>query len=198
MNEENLLKPVRNVLKSNPNMRDKNLRRLCQSCVGFHHAGMVRADRNCVEKMFKNGDVKILLATATLAWGVNLPAYAVIIKGTDIYDPNQLESRDLSILDVQQMFGRAGRPQYDNMGEATLMSDHNKVNHYMGALTNSSPIDSRFLKCLKESLNAEISSGTITSEDEAFDWLKYTFLAVRLKKHPEVYGCQRGANEAQK
>ena len=42
--------------------------------------------------------------------------YAVIIKGTDIYDPNQADSRDLSILDVQQMFGRAGRPQYDTTG----------------------------------------------------------------------------------
>ena len=110
---------------------------------------MVRADRNIVEKMFQRGDIKVLLATATLAWGVNLPAYAVIIKGTDIYDPTQMESRNLSILDVQQMFGRAGRPQYDTTGEATLMSDHSKVNHYMGALTNSSPIESRFLKCLK-------------------------------------------------
>ena len=64
------------------------------------------------------------------------------------------------------------------------MSDHAKVNHYMGALTNSSPIDSKFLKFLKESLNAEVSSGTVTSEDEAFDWLKYTFLAVRLKRCP--------------
>lgn len=51
---------------------------------------MVRNDRNIVEKMFKRGDAKILLATATLAWGVNLPAYAVIIKGTDIYDPTQM------------------------------------------------------------------------------------------------------------
>jgi hypothetical protein len=38
----------------------------------------------------------------------------------------------------------------------------------------------------------------VTNEDEAFDWLKYTFLAVRLKRCPEVYYCQRGANEAQK
>lgn len=110
---------------------------------------MVRADRNAVEKMFQKGEVKILLATATLAWGVNLPAYAVIIKGTDIYDPTQSESRDLSILDVQQMFGRAGRPQYDVMGEATLMSDHSKVNHYMGALTNSAAIESKFLAHIK-------------------------------------------------
>ena len=82
--------------------------------LGFHHAGMIRADRNQVENMFNAGEIKILLATATLAWGVNLPAYAVIIKGTDIYDPNLSQSRDLSILDVQQMFGRAGRPQFDN------------------------------------------------------------------------------------
>ena len=89
------------------------------------------------------------MATATLAWGVNLPAYAVIIKGTDIYDPNQTDSRDLSILDVQQMFGRAGRPQYDTNGQATLMTEHGKVNFYIGALTNSSAIDSRFLKFVK-------------------------------------------------
>lgn len=66
--------------------------------------------------MFTNGDVKILVATATLAWGVNLPAYAVVIKGTDVFDVNLSESKDLSILDVQQMFGRAGRPQFDTNG----------------------------------------------------------------------------------
>ncbi len=65
-----------------------------------------------------------------------------------------------------------------------LITDHAKVNHYIGALTNSSAIDSKFLKFIKEALNAEIVSGTVTSEDEAFDWLKYTFLAVRLKRCP--------------
>lgn len=67
---------------------DKRLARLSTAGLGFHHAGMMRADRNQVENMFNAGDIKILVATATLAWGVNLPAYAVIIKGTDIYDPN--------------------------------------------------------------------------------------------------------------
>lgn len=110
---------------------------------------MVRSDRNQVENMFNAGDIKILVATATLAWGVNLPAYAVIIKGTDIYDPNISESRDLSILDVQQMFGRAGRPQYDTKGEATLMTTFAKVSKYMGALTNTNPIESQFYEHLK-------------------------------------------------
>lgn len=57
--------------------------------IGFHHAGMLRRDRNIMEKMFLEGNVKLLVATSTLAWGVNLPAYSVIIKGTDIYDPSK-------------------------------------------------------------------------------------------------------------
>jgi len=50
---------------------------------------MLRRDRNIMEKMFLEGHVKLLVATSTLAWGVNLPAYSVIIKGTDIYDPSK-------------------------------------------------------------------------------------------------------------
>ena len=69
-------------------VQDKKLSKLSSMGLGFHHAGMMRSDRNQVENMFNAGEVKILVATATLAWGVNLPAYAVVIKGTDIYDPN--------------------------------------------------------------------------------------------------------------
>lgn len=47
---------------------------------GIHHAGMLRSDRSLMESMFSKGHVKVLLCTATLAWGVNLPAHAVIIK----------------------------------------------------------------------------------------------------------------------
>jgi len=45
-----------------------------------------------------------------LAWGVNLPAYGVIIKGTKVYDSNAGGYKDIGIFDVQQIFGRAGRP----------------------------------------------------------------------------------------
>jgi replicative superfamily II helicase len=78
---------------------------------GMHHAGMLRSDRTLTERMFADGVIKVLCCTATLAWGVNLPAYAVVIKGTQVYDAQKGSFVDLSILDVLQIFGRAGRPQ---------------------------------------------------------------------------------------
>jgi activating signal cointegrator complex subunit 3 len=77
---------------------------------------MLRSDRNLVEKCFINGHIRVLVCTATLAWGVNLPAHAVIIKGTELYDSKKGSFTDLSMLDVLQIFGRAGRPQYDKSG----------------------------------------------------------------------------------
>jgi replicative superfamily II helicase len=75
-----------------------------------------------VEKLFSEGHIKVLVSTATLAWGVNLPAYAVIIKGTKMYDSASGEYKDIGIFDVQQIFGRAGRPQFDTEGEAIIMT----------------------------------------------------------------------------
>ena len=60
--------------------RNKQLRDLFGDGFSIHHAGMLRADRNLVEKMFADGFIKVLVCTATLAWGINLPAHAVIIK----------------------------------------------------------------------------------------------------------------------
>lgn len=60
--------------------RNKQLKELFPSGFAIHHAGMLRADRTIVEKYFSDGLVRVLVCTATLAWGVNLPARAVIIK----------------------------------------------------------------------------------------------------------------------
>lgn len=65
------------------------LARLIPDGVAFHHAGMLRKDRNIVEKLYAEGRIRVLCATSTLAWGVNLPAYSTIIKGTDVYDPGR-------------------------------------------------------------------------------------------------------------
>ena len=65
---------------------------------------------------------QVLVSTATLAWGVNLPAHTVIIKGTQVYNPAKGNWQELSPLDVMQMFGRAGRPQYDTQGMGIIIT----------------------------------------------------------------------------
>ncbi|KAG2152619.1 P-loop containing nucleoside triphosphate hydrolase protein [Suillus bovinus] len=95
------------------NVKDANLRDLLPFGFAIHHAGMTREDRNSVEELFAEGSVQVLVCTATLAWGVNLPAHTVIIKGTQIYNPEKGRWVELSSQDVLQMLGRAGRPQYD-------------------------------------------------------------------------------------
>ena len=60
--------------------RNRQVRELFPDGFSIHHAGMLRQDRNLVENLFSSGHIKVLVCTATLAWGVNLPAHAVIIK----------------------------------------------------------------------------------------------------------------------
>lgn len=177
-----------NAMKTMSKSRNKQLNDLFLSGFGFHHAGMLRQDRSLVEKYFADGLIKVLVCTATLAWGVNLPAHAVIIKGTEIYDSKHGSFVDLGILDVLQIFGRAGRPQFDKSGLGIIITAHDKLNHYLSLLTNQFPIESNFIQCLADNLNAEVALGTISNVQEAIEWLSYTYLFVRMRINPQVYG----------
>ncbi|KAF7411272.1 hypothetical protein HZH66_000168 [Vespula vulgaris] len=168
--------------------RNKYLSDLFSSGLSVHHAGMLRSDRNLVEKYFSEGLIKVLVCTSTLAWGVNLPAHAVIIKGTEIYDSKHGTYIDLSILDVLQIFGRAGRPQFDTSGHAVIITTQSKLSHYLSLLTNQIPIESSFITYLADNLNAEIALGTISNVEEAVEWLSYTYLFVRMKLNCLQYG----------
>ncbi|KAK4325026.1 hypothetical protein Pmani_004371 [Petrolisthes manimaculis] len=168
--------------------RNKRLAELFDNGFGVHHAGLLRSDRNMIENLFSQGYIKVLVCTATLAWGVNLPAHAVIIKGTDIYDSKHGTMVDLGILDVLQIFGRAGRPQYDTSGHGTIITTHEKLTHYLALLTNQYPIESSFINHLADNLNAEVALGSVTNIEEAIEWMGYTYLHVRMRKNPQVYG----------
>ncbi|XP_031431613.1 activating signal cointegrator 1 complex subunit 3 isoform X2 [Clupea harengus] len=168
--------------------RNKQMREMFPEGFGIHHAGMLRQDRTLMENMFSRGYLKVLVCTATLAWGVNLPAHAVIIKGTQIYDAKRGALVDLGILDVMQIFGRAGRPQFDKYGEGTIITTHDKLSHYLTLLTQQNPIESQFLQSLADNLNAEVALGTVTNVEEAVKWLSYTYLFVRMRANPLAYG----------
>ncbi|XP_077300347.1 activating signal cointegrator 1 complex subunit obelus [Arctopsyche grandis] len=172
--------------------KNRQLADLFQFGFACHHAGMLRSDRNMVEKFFSEGYVKVLVCTSTLAWGVNLPAHAVIIRGTEIYDSKQGSFINLGILDVLQIFGRAGRPQFDKSGTGIIITSHDKLSHYLSLLTNQFPIESNFISCLADNLNAEVCLGTIANVEEAIEWLSYTYLFVRMKINPLVYGLNYG------
>ncbi|XP_061953448.1 DExH-box ATP-dependent RNA helicase DExH14 isoform X1 [Populus nigra] len=168
--------------------RNKDLVELFGSGIGVHHAGMLRADRGLTERLFSGGLLKVLVCTATLAWGVNLPAHTVVIKGTQLYDPKAGGWRDIGMLDVMQIFGRAGRPQFDKSGEGIIITSHEKLAYYLRLLTCQLPIESQFISSLKDNLNAEVALGTVTNVKEACAWLGYTYLFIRMRQNPLAYG----------
>ncbi|EMD40635.1 hypothetical protein CERSUDRAFT_130708 [Gelatoporia subvermispora B] len=171
--------------------RNKEMKQLFDEGFGIHHAGMLRSDRNMMERMFEARAIKVLCCTATLAWGVNLPAHAVIIKGTQVYDSSKGSFVDLSVLDVLQVFGRAGRPGLESSGVGFICTTDDKLTHYLDAVTSQVPIESQFTAGMRDSLNAEIALGTVASVHDAVQWLGYTYLFVRMRKNPFQYGLPR-------
>jgi helicase len=88
---------------------------------GFHHAGLAGIHRGIVENAFREGRIKVLAATPTLAAGVNLPARAVVISSYERYEAGY-GRYPISVLEYKQFCGRAGRPKYDKFGEALLIA----------------------------------------------------------------------------
>lgn len=155
---------------------------------GIHHAGMARADRTLVEDLFADGHIQVLVSTATLAWGVNLPAHTVIIKGTQIYNPVKAAWTELSPLDVMQMFGRAGRPQYDTFGEGIIITTSAQLPFYLSLFNMQLPVESQMIAKLPDNLNAEIVLGGVENVRDAASWLGYTYLYCRMLVSPQLYG----------
>lgn len=87
----------------------------------FHHAGLSADHRRIIESAFRARKIKILSATPTLAAGVNLPARTAVIGSYRRFTPGY-GMYPISVLEFKQMSGRAGRPQYDEYGEAVLIA----------------------------------------------------------------------------
>ncbi len=88
--------------------------------VAFHHAGLVNKQREIVEEGFRKGYIKVVVATPTLAAGVNLPASRVII--TSLKRSEGGYTYYIPVREYKQMAGRAGRPKYDREGESIVMA----------------------------------------------------------------------------
>jgi len=171
-------------------IRSPQVLELVPSGFAMHHAGMLRSDRSNVERLFMTGCIKVLCCTATLAWGVNLPARTVVIRGSSIFDSKHGGFRDIDVLDILQVFGRAGRPQFDDLGHAVLITSHDKLDSYLMKINNQIPIESKMLDNMCNALNAEIAMNNIADINDAIDYLGYTYLFVRMARSPHVYGIK--------
>merc|ERR1712137_308472 len=176
------------ILEDSRLVSDDTLRQTLKFGIGMHHAGLTPPDRTLVEELFRHQKIQILVTTSTLAWGVNLPAHLVIIKGTEYYDAKENRYVDFPITDVMQMMGRAGRPQYDDRGVAVILVHEPRKNFYRKFLYEPFPVESSLMNCLHDHLNAEIVSGMITSKQDCMDYLTWTFLYRRIMKNPSYYG----------
>lgn len=171
--------------RCNHNPSDKILNECMQQGIAFHHAGISLEDRTAVEKEFLSGSINILCSTSTLAVGVNLPAYLVIIKGTKSW--NSSEIQEYSDLDVLQMIGRAGRPQFETHGCAVIMTDSKMKQTYENLIHGTDVLESSLHLNLIEHLAAETSLETVYSIETAVNWLRNTFFYVRFGKNPAAY-----------
>ena len=109
------------ILIENDGEMSQKLARCVRSGIAFHHAGLLSYQREIIEDAFRKGLIKVVTATPTLAAGVNLPARRVIVKGIKRY-VSGLGSVPIKVNEYKQMAGRAGRPEFDEYGEAIIVA----------------------------------------------------------------------------
>ena len=100
----------------------KKLSNSVKGGIAFHHAGLSNQQRKKIEQLFKSGDLFCIVATPTLAQGVNLPARRVIIRDVKRWSTAASRNMPMPIMEIKQMLGRAGRPKYDKRGDAWIIS----------------------------------------------------------------------------
>ena len=166
-------------------VQDPELKSTLTSGVAFHHAGLESPDRHTVENGFLEGQINVICCTSTLAVGVNLPCHMVMVKNTVSYQDEGI--KEYADLEIMQMLGRAGRPQFDSTAIAVIITKQEKVKKYERLVSGEELLESCLHLNLIDHLNAEIGLGTIYNLCTAKRWLAGTFLSVRLRLNPEHY-----------
>ena len=147
--------------------------------IAFHHAGLTSEQRHFVETNFRNGKIKVIVATPTLAAGINLPARRVIIRDTTRFEAASGNS-PIPVMEIKQMCGRAGRPGYDPYGEAILMAKNSDdYIHLLSDYLESDPeeITSKLgnERVLKMHILGLIATEEVSSVDDIIEFLRETF-----------------------
>lgn len=106
---------------SKPTVQCERLSKCVEQGIAFHHAGLLPKQKTAIENAFRSGVIKCISCTPTLAAGVDLPAYRALIRDLKRFSKNWGQA-NISVLEYQQMSGRAGRPGKDIRGEAITIA----------------------------------------------------------------------------
>jgi helicase len=160
---------------------DDNLFNCLQRGIAFHNAGLSSNHRRLVEQGFKNRVIKCIVATPTLAAGVNIPAQRVIIRDLWRYDPN-FGMYPIPVLEYKQQAGRAGRPRFDKFGEAiTIAKSETQMEEIFlrYIIGDNEPIYSKLgsQSALRMHLLASIATGFTDSVENIYKFIDRTFFA---------------------
>ncbi|KAK7293418.1 hypothetical protein RJT34_16283 [Clitoria ternatea] len=171
---------------------DKQMQSYILYGVGYHNGGLCLKDRNIVEGLFLKGDVQVLCTTNTLAHGINLPAHTVVIKSTQHFNKEKGLYMEYDRSTILQMCGRAGRPPFDDTGMVIIMTRRETVHLYENLLNGCEVVESQLLSCATEHLLAEIVQLTVSDITKAIEWLKCSYLYVRMQMNPTNYAIKKG------
>ena len=163
----------------------------CVKCgMAFHNAGLTYKQRRYVEDNFKNGTIKCIVATPTLAAGINLPARRVIVRDTYRFESNA-GNVPISVMEVKQMCGRAGRPGYDPYGEAVLIAkNYRDYEHLMEdyVMHDTERLTSKLNNetTLRSHILGLIATGDADTENEIVAFMHQTFFG----NTSQLYGIE--------
>jgi ATP-dependent DNA helicase HFM1/MER3 len=183
--------PDRDVVAS---IQNHTLRGLVSRGIGFHHAGLSPQDKEIIEFLYTKRCILALTATTTLAFGVNLPAHLVIVKGTSQYRRGEGYVRMNRSL-VLQMLGRAGRQGMDTHGVAVILTGDEDKNYFKSLTMDV--VESTLPSHLIETLCAEISQQVIKDVADALIWAKKTYWYIRVHRNKLFYGYEDAKDDHQ-
>lgn len=179
-----LIESSHTLLKIERNNIVEKLANFLSMGVAFHHAGLSYNVRRYIEKLFKDNVIKVIVATPTLAAGVNLPARRVILADYRRFNVEIGRYEMIPVMEYKQMAGRAGRPQYDRYGEAILIAKTaDELELLMEEYVNAIPekIISKLASepVLRGQLLASIASGFAEDEESVINLMSDTLFATQ-------------------
>ncbi len=167
-----------------PTLQCQTLASLVKNGVCFHNAGLLQKQREIVEEMFRKNYLKFVCSTTTLAAGVNLPAFRVIIPSPYRYSGQGMVK--IPVSEYKQMSGRAGRPKYDSEGQAIMLAKtevekDDYFDYYINGEVENCDSKLGFETALRFNLLACIATGFIFDLDSAEKFFSKTFYSKQVK-----------------